>query len=143
MIPWGLLLLLVLCLGCEKNSFPGTEVVLQLRNQAFEDLVSFENVNGTWDANGKHAEIDAAGYRYELFRLKLKNLADTGFITKLSTDEIYYLDGLEFSPSAIESGAVHITQLTPKKIEADFLVHFISRSGNYCTISGRFIVLNQ
>jgi len=140
---WHLLFLSVLYFGCGKDQVPSTQVDLRLKPQGSGDFVLFENVNGIWDSNAKHAEINASGYNFELFHLNLGNLEDTGFVANLSTDKIYYFDGLEFYPSSITNGFIHISRLTPAKIEADFLINFISRSNNSNTITGTFEISNK
>ncbi|HEX6426516.1 MAG TPA: hypothetical protein VF008_02475 [Niastella sp.] len=84
--------------------------------------IEMENVTGEWNMNMQTAMLTAYSYHYERFRLQLNALHDTGYYPNPTINNIYFTDGLDFDPVALNSGYIHISHLDSIMVAGDFRI---------------------
>lgn len=124
-------------LSCNKGKITSPYSLLSVKFSEDENFVYMETVEGIWNWSGKIAQLTATGYRNELFRLYLPDLTDTGNYHNPQIDNIYYSDGMDFLPSKLNSGYIHISHIDSLSVIGDFQV---SLSGNSNGTIGRIVV---
>lgn len=117
-----IILLLLSCISCKKDSIIKTYSIVSVKFIEDEEYVFIELTEGSWDNNQKLAQLNATGYKNERFGLYLDNLIDTGYYPNLSIRNISYTDGMDFLPFKLNGGYIHISYIDTLTVRGDFKV---------------------
>jgi hypothetical protein len=128
--------------GCKKNDLPTTRVSLQIVNPVTGEPVFFETITGNWDYLSRQLNMDAYGYHFEVFKMNVANVKDTGMLRNLPGNEIIYSNGLEFYSAAVQSDNIHISKDTRDQITGEFKTVLLSGTNEFYSIGGSFEIDN-
>jgi hypothetical protein len=117
-----LLLFLVFCSACKKDTVPQPGSFVQVKFIEEEYYVPMEIVEGSWTNGQQLARLQATGYKFEQFVLYLDKLADTGYYPNPSIKNISWSVNPGFVPVALSAGYIHISDLNPAMVSGDFRV---------------------
>jgi hypothetical protein len=128
---------------CSKDHVLRPYSYLYLRVEGHDEDIWWDAVTGQWTSNNGTLEMEGEGIYFDQFRLRLKDIIATGDVKNLTVKNIYYSDGLDFRPSAVESGYVRIVEMDSDNIRGQFRIYFENDYNNVTskTVSGNFGVI--
>lgn len=110
------------CISCNKDTGIKPYSFIHVRFDYDIYPIEMENIRGAWNLNEQTATLSAYSYRNERFRLQLTSLNDTGYYPNPAINNIYFTDGLNFDPIALNSGYIHINHLDSNMVTGDFRI---------------------
>lgn len=128
---------LLTVLSCNKENNTQPFSLLSVKFSDDENYVYMETTEGNFNRYKKIAQLTGTGYRNELFRLYLPNLTDTGNYPNPQIENIFYSDGVDFLPSKVNGGFIHISHIDTLSVIGDFQV---SLSGDINGSVSRIVV---
>ena len=111
-----------MCVSCNKTVGTKPYSFVHVKFEYDEYPIEMEEVTGDWNPNEQIAMLTAYSYRNERFRLHLTSLHDTGYYPNPTINKIYFTDGLDFDPVALNSGYIHINHLDSNIVTGDFKI---------------------
>ncbi len=84
--------------------------------------VSIQDVQSAWDPASGTGYLTADGFSHNRFMLSLQNVHDTGNIKLPGIKNIFYTDGLNFSPDSLYDGYIHVASVADDHVNGNFRV---------------------
>lgn len=130
------------CVACEKTEPLKPYAYLSVKFVEDEEYVLMEHIEASWNFNEKEAHLAAYGFKNERLTIDLPALTRTGKFPDLSIRNIFYSDGVDFSPFRVESGDIDISEFDYSHVGGSFKVTLEDEFNGieHRTIIGNFII---
>ncbi|HZH01801.1 MAG TPA: hypothetical protein VEY32_12005 [Flavisolibacter sp.] len=132
--------LLLLCFSCVKEIHkPIVTLHVNLENRLEE--IEWMEVQGSRSARDGVVFIEATGFNAEHFYLNLQNIADTGLVTGITINNVFFSDAHGFNSKTIKQGFLRISQRNAHTLTGVFEFYFQDdRINNTVKVEGSFRV---